>query len=83
MYTYFRKRLKLKMHPSFQTVGDQIKSYLPEKRINMVAVCVENLCYIGTATKRSITQRLRHKTYLLRNVAAHNVAVTKRKSYKM
>jgi hypothetical protein len=35
-----------------------------------------------TATKRSITQRLRHKTYLSLNVAAHNVAVTKRKSYK-
>jgi hypothetical protein len=36
----------------------------------------------GTATKRSITQHLRHKTYLLLNVAAHNVTVTKRKSYK-
>ncbi len=39
-------------------------------------------CIWGTATKRSITQRLRHKTWLLQNVAAHNVAVTKRKSYK-
>jgi hypothetical protein len=37
----------------------------------------------GTATKRSITQCLRHKTKLLLNVAAHNVAVTKRDSYKM
>jgi hypothetical protein len=41
----------------------------------------ENRLGIGTATKRSITQRLRHKTKLLLNVAAHNVAVTKRKSY--
>jgi hypothetical protein len=39
-------------------------------------------CFFGTATKRSITQRLHHKTKLLLNVAAHNVAVTKRKSYK-
>jgi len=36
----------------------------------------------GTATKRSITQRLCHKTLLLLNEPAHNVAVTKRKSYK-
>ncbi len=36
----------------------------------------------GTATKRSITYRKRHLMWLLLNVAAHNVEVTKCKSYK-
>ncbi len=38
--------------------------------------------FIGTATKRRSTQRLCHKTWLLLNIAAHNVAVTKCNSYK-
>jgi hypothetical protein len=37
---------------------------------------------MSTATKRSITQHKRHLTSLLLNVAAHNVEVTKHKSYK-
>ncbi len=51
------------------------------KGIKVIVLMFDKISLRGIATKRSITQRLWHKTELLLNVAAHNVAVTKRKSY--
>jgi hypothetical protein len=58
-----------------------IQNLKVSKRKSHISYSVTNLTK-ATATKRSITQRLRHKTQQLLNVAAHNVAVTKRKCYK-
>jgi hypothetical protein len=74
-YAFFGDSCRTVLHIKNHKTEDFL--LLSEWSIQKLKRCTE-----GTATKRSITQSLRHKTWLLLNLDAHNVAVTKRKSYK-